>query len=108
MLWVKNNFSDFNNSSPPKFCGFDKSGDDTLCCSDLNGEPFKPTLQPPKYPINDPKRFGCADHTSACSKWKKDHPESCSYGHDSYGFMRSACQKSCKRCGSDVSGIQFK
>ena len=100
-------FSDFNNSSPPKFCGFDEFGDDTLCCSDLNGEPFKPTLQTPKYPINDPKLFGCADHTSACSKWAKDHPESCLPGHDSYEFMRSACQKSCKRCLADVSGLQF-
>jgi len=92
---------DFNNSSPPKACGFDESGDDKLCCSDLNGQPFKPTLQPPKYPINKPKLFECDDHTSTCSQWAKDHPESCSPGHDSYGFMRSACQKSCGRCGSD-------
>ena len=96
---------DFNKSSPPKSCGFDEYGDDKLCCSDLNGKPFKTTLQPPKYPINNPKLYACNDHTSSCSKWAKDHPESCSPGHDSYGFMRSACQKSCGRCGSNVSWI---
>ena len=55
--------------------------------------------------INKPKLFACDDHTSTCSQWEKDHPESCSPGHDSYGFMRSACQKSCGRCGADVCGI---
>ena len=94
---------DFNSTIPPKYCGFDKSGDDKLCCSDLNGIPTVAVPQNPKYPISNPKLFDCVDHTPECSRWAKTHPDSCSPGHDSYEFMRSACQKTCRRCGSDVS-----
>lgn len=89
---------------PPAYCGLDdESGDDKLCCSDLDGKPAVTKPQPPKYPVSNPKRFECVDHTEECSRWAKSHPKSCSPEHDSYGFMRSACQKTCGRCGSDVS-----
>ena len=98
-------FLDFNDTTPPKHCGYDeKTGDDKLCCSDFT-LPFDSLPQPPKYPIDNPKLFECIDLTPECSRWAKDHPESCSIGHDSYEFMRSACQKSCGRCESNVSFI---
>ena len=87
---------DFSNSTPPAFCGFDQeSGDDKFCCQS-KGPLFK-TPQAPQFPLNGQAR-PCQDHTEVCSKWVKDHPESCSPNHSSYEFMKTACSKSCQKC----------
>lgn len=88
---------------PPMTCGFDDAGRDKVCCSKNNFSPPISTPQPPKVLSYNIWKYSCIDHTSKCQDWVKDHPESCYPGHDSYIFMRSACQKSCRRCGLDVS-----
>jgi len=93
--------ADFNGTQPPMTCGFDNSGEDKLCCSDFNSYPNSPTSQPPKFRTRSNKKYPCVDHTPKCKEWAKDHPDSCSPGHESYRFMRSACQKSCDRCKSE-------
>ena len=105
MVSKENNFIilDFDDSTPPRYCGLDKSGEDKLCCADFNGKPAISKPLPPKYPVDNPTVFDCSDHTPQCTRWAKDHPDSCKPGHDSFQFMRSACQKTCGRCGSDVS-----
>jgi len=47
------------------------------------------------------RKYSCEDHTPKCQDWVRSHPDGCYPGHESYPFMRSACQKSCKRCGSE-------
>ena len=65
-------------------------------------EDLKP--QPPLFPITGTKRpRPCVDHTIHCTDWFKAAPESCDPGHSSFKFMRAACQKTCGRCGNNVS-----
>ena len=52
-------------------------------------------------PIDVP--YPCVDHSWRCSDWASNHPESCKPDHQSYGFMRAACPRSCKRCKKEVS-----
>ena len=88
---------------PPKSCGFDNSGIDKLCCSDLKGKKVNKS-QPPKYHEKNSKPFPCIDHAPEhCKRWKANSPKSCSPGHSSYIFMRLACQKTCDICGSEVT-----
>ena len=60
------------------------------------------TPQVPKFPLKNSNARPCMDHTKYCAQWKKNYPESCSPGHESYIFMREACQESCGRCGNKV------
>ena len=94
---------DFSNSTPPAFCGFDQeSGEDKFCCQSKG--PLFQTPQAPQFPLNGRAR-PCQDHTEVCSKWVKDHPESCSPDHSSYEFMRTACSKSCQKCTDCVDNF---
>ena len=88
---------------PPMTCGFDNAGEDKFCCSDTSFFPAPQTPQPPKFLLYNKWKYSCEDHTPKCQDWIKSHPDSCYPGHESYPFMRSACQKSCERCGSEVS-----
>jgi len=99
---------DFNNTMPPKSCGFENSGIDKLCCSDLKGKKINKS-QPPKHPEKNSKPFSCIDHaTEHCKRWKANSPKSCSPGHSSYIFMRLACQKTCDICGSEGCVDKYK
>jgi hypothetical protein len=77
-----------------------------FCCSDTNGQSIT-KLQPPQFPTASNEPRPCVDHSTHCKRWAKNYPESCSPGHNSYIFMREACQSSCKRCGDSVSFISF-
>lgn len=88
---------------PPLTCGFDNGGEDKFCCSDTSFFPVPQIPQPPKFLSYNKWKYSCEDHTPKCQEWAKSHPDSCYPGHESYPFMRSACQKSCERCGSEVS-----
>ena len=97
-------FSDFSNlTNSPQSCGYDESsGEDKICCGDLNGERII-TPHYPKFPQqNLAEARPCMDHTKYCTDWIQKYPESCSPGHESYIFMREACMESCGRCESYV------
>ena len=94
---------------PPQFCGVDQdSGDDAICCSDSK-DVMETKTQAPQYPrLITARKIGprsCEDTTYNCAKWVKKSPESCLPGHESYYFMRLACQESCGRCQTNVSKI---
>ena len=64
------------------------------------------TSQRPLFPnvfVLNPRP--CIDHTAQCTRWAKDHPESCIPGNLGYAFMREACQESCGRCGEKVNTL---
>ena len=96
-------FVDFNDAtSSPQSCGYDENtGEDKICCEDYGGIPVIGS-QPPKFPSKNLKARPCLDHTKQCTKWVQKYPESCKPGHESYIFMREACQESCGRCKNDV------
>ena len=94
---------DFNNSTPPAFCGFDpNTGDDRFCCQS-QGDLYQ-SPQAPLFPQQGQAR-PCQDHTEVCAKWVKEHPDSCTPSHPSYEFMRTSCQKSCQRCTDCVDNF---
>ena len=86
-------FSDFSNSTySPQSCGYDESsGEDKICCGDLNGERVI-TPHYPKFPQQNWKEITdgtlvflaearpCMDHTKYCTDWIQKYPESCSPG----------------------------
>ena len=92
------------NDKPPQSCGYDDStGEDRFCCKDT--DPDTPRIenpQPPLFPKEDLNPRPCLDHSSHCTRWAEDHPESCEPGNPGYPFMREACQDSCGRCGTKV------
>ena len=112
---------DFSNSTnSPQSCGYDESsGEDKICCGDLNGERVI-TPHYPKFPQQSWKEITngtlvflsearpCMDHTKYCKDWIQRYPESGLPGHESYIFMREACQESCGRCGSYVRFLFIK
>ena len=110
-------FSDFNDTKPPGYCGFDlDTGADKFCCSDLdqNDKPIKEPQQPLFQ--KDSKAYPCADQTLHCERWIETNPESCTplyvdgfnggvrtprFNQNSYPFMREVCQESCRKNASN-------
>ena len=97
-------FSDFNNTKPPGYCGFDQdTGADKFCCSD--SDPSDTPIKEPQQPLfqKDSKAYPCSDQTSHCERWIETNGESCTplyvggFNQNSYPFMREVCQESCRK-----------
>jgi len=97
---------DFENDTPPTACGYTKSGEDMVCCTDKDG-PKVTTPQKPQFrlseKINSLKPYPCSDHSWKCLDWVLENPDTCNPTHPSYMFMRNACPLSCGRCGDKGS-----
>ena len=102
-------FSDFNNTKPPGYCGFDlDTGADKFCCSDLDPRGSR-LIKEPQQPLfqKDSEAYPCLDQTTNCEKWIETNPESCTpvyvdgFNNNSYPFMREVCQESCRKTVSN-------
>ena len=102
-------FSDFNNTKPPGYCGFDlDTGADKFCCSDLDPRASR-LIKEPQQPLfqKDSEAYPCLDQTTNCEKWIETNPESCTpvyvdgFNNNSYPFMREVCQESCRKTVSN-------
>ena len=93
-----------NSTTPPIPCKFSRqTGEDYFYCTeDISESQNAGIPQLPIYKTANGQPWPCVDFVHQCKQWIKDHPDSCSPEHESFGFMKLACMESCKIC-RDVS-----